>query len=77
MEIHTVAISANKLLSGRVLTLNGLNRLSSNSVLELTGGELALSGTIGANNQTFSSLVLTNSGLPTLPYAAPKPTHQF
>lgn len=50
-------------LSGGVLTLNGSNRISSNSALELAGGELALTNTSGVNNQTFSSLLLTNSSI--------------
>lgn len=57
-------------ISGGVLTLDGANRISANSVLELAGGDLALAGTAGANNQTFASLVLTNSATISLGYSS-------
>jgi len=48
-------------VSGGVLTLVGVNRLSSASSLALNGGTLALSGVGAANGQTFSSLALTDN----------------
>jgi len=46
-------------LSGGVLTLDGANRLSSDSALLLNGGTLRLTNAGGANGQGFASLSLT------------------
>ena len=45
-------------VSGGVLVLDGANRLSSSSALQLSGGTLKLANAGGANGQTFSSLLL-------------------
>ena len=47
--------------SGGTLILDGADRLSASSVLELAGGRLGLIGASGLNGQTFASLVLTAS----------------
>jgi autotransporter-associated beta strand protein len=47
-------------LSGGVLTLDGANRLSSESALLLNGGTLRLTNAGGANGQGFASLSLTD-----------------
>ena len=46
---------------GGALVLQGRNRLSSASALQLNGGSLVLAGAGGANGQTFSSFSLTDS----------------
>jgi autotransporter-associated beta strand protein len=46
---------------GGALVLQGRNRLSSASALQLNGGSLVLEGAGGANGQTFSSFSLTES----------------
>jgi hypothetical protein len=48
------------LISGGVLTLDGSNRLSSSSALELNGGTLQLENAGGANGQSFAQLMLGN-----------------
>jgi hypothetical protein len=45
-------------LSGGTLTLEGANRLSASSALELNGGTLKISNAAGAIAQTFASLAL-------------------
>lgn len=48
-------------LSGGVLTLDGANRLSSDSALLLNGGTLRLTNAGGANGQSFASLSLLDN----------------
>jgi hypothetical protein len=48
-------------LSGGALKLDGANRISAASVLDLGGGALALANAGGANGQTFASLALTGN----------------
>jgi autotransporter-associated beta strand protein len=48
-------------ISGGNLTLDGANRLSSQSALSLAGGRLTLANAGGANGQTFSSLLLSDN----------------
>lgn len=49
------------LLSGGLLILDGANRVSASSVLNLNGGTLEIANAGGANGQTFTSLVLSDS----------------
>lgn len=49
------------LLSGGLLILDGANRVSASSVLNLNGGTLEIANAGGANGQTFASLVLSDS----------------
>jgi autotransporter-associated beta strand protein len=48
-------------LSGGTLTLDGANRLSASSALELNGGTLKISNASGTVGQVFGSLVLSDS----------------
>jgi hypothetical protein len=48
-------------ISGGVLTLNGSNRLSAGSALNLNGGTLRLANAGGANGQTFSMFSLSDN----------------
>jgi hypothetical protein len=48
-------------ISGGNLTLDGADRLSSQSALSLEGGRLSLANAGGANGQTFSSLLLSEN----------------
>jgi PEP-CTERM motif len=53
--------SGTTLLSGGILQLNGANLLSSNSLLDMHGGELDILNATGVNGQTFAGLTLSGS----------------
>ena len=63
------------LMSGGTLKLDGANRLSSASTLDLNGGTLELANAGGGNGQSFASLLLSDSstidlGLSSLSFAS-------
>jgi autotransporter-associated beta strand protein len=51
------------IVSGGTLTLDGANRISASSALELSGGTLAIANVNAANGQTFASLSLTDNSI--------------
>ncbi len=72
VEVHSgnVILSGTSSYSGRTLitgggelTLQGVNRLSASSALQLDGGSLKLVNAGSANGQTFASLSLTNDSI--------------
>ncbi len=53
--------SGTTLLSGGILQLDGADRLSASSRLNLSGGELEILHAAGANGQSFASLILSGN----------------
>ncbi|HEY0269056.1 MAG TPA: FxDxF family PEP-CTERM protein, partial [Methyloradius sp.] len=51
------------IVSGGTLTLDGANRISASSALELSGGTLEIANVNSANGQTFASLSLTDNSI--------------